>query len=137
MTDHPRDWSRRSVIAFLAGSTAWPWYRAALESKLNRSQPILVSLLETPRSAYTIGAMCLKSLSPNEKSIPQLTNTILASVGCDIEAMTTKQAVKSRIVNQVRADFAAGTVVSVDGWLLSMTEVRLYALVKLSLEMTG
>jgi hypothetical protein len=39
------------------------------------------------------------------------------------------------IANQVRLDFGQGAVVSVDGWLLSLTEARVYALVALSSEM--
>jgi hypothetical protein len=39
------------------------------------------------------------------------------------------------IANQVRLDFAQGAVVSVEGWLLSLTEARVYTLVVLSSEM--
>jgi hypothetical protein len=46
--------------------------------------------------------------------------------------MKTKQAVGHRIANQVCRDFAEGIVVCVDGWLLSLTEARLYALASLS-----
>ncbi len=49
--------------------------------------------------------------------------------------MKSKEAVRRRIANQVRLDFAQGAVVSVDGWLLSLTEARVYALVALSPEM--
>jgi hypothetical protein len=36
---------------------------------------------------------------------------------------------RRRVDRRIRADFAAGRVVSVDGWVLSRTEARLYALV--------
>jgi hypothetical protein len=133
MTDHPRRYCRRSVIAFLASAASWPCCRAASQLEPNQSLPqILASLIDNPRSASAIGAACLKSLPANENSIQQLTDAILTT-GCDIEPMTTKQAAKSRIVNQIRDDFAEGAVVNVDGWFLSVTEARLYALVALSL----
>jgi hypothetical protein len=39
------------------------------------------------------------------------------------------------VANQVRLDFAQGAVVSIDGWLLSLTDARVYALVALSSDM--
>lgn len=48
----------------------------------------------------------------------QLSDTVKLSAG-DIRAM---------ISERVRRDFSAGAVVSVDGWLLALTEARLYAL---------
>jgi hypothetical protein len=142
MTDHLRHLSRRSVNAFLAGAAVWPCNMAALQLAANKPDPpkslqhILLSLFENPRSAYAIGTACLKSLPPNQSSLQQLTNTFLAAAECDTGTMKTKQAVRQRIANRVRDDFAEGTVVSIEGWLLSLTEARLYALVALCVKST-
>jgi hypothetical protein len=142
MTDQLCHLSRRSVNVFLAGAAAWSCYGAALplapnELGVQRSlQHILLSLFENPRSAYAIGTACLKSLPPNQSSLQQLTNAILTAAECDTKTMKTKQAVRYRIANRVRRDFAEGAVVNIDGWLLSLTEARLYALVALSVNST-
>jgi hypothetical protein len=60
------------------------------------------------------------------------TNRILTAAECDTETTKTKQAVRRRIANPVRHDFVEGAVVSIEGWLLSLTEARLYALIVLS-----
>jgi hypothetical protein len=138
MTNHPRNLSRRSINAFLAGAAAWLCNGATLLSAPNqpdyaKSLPhILLSLFENPRSAYAIGTACLKSLPPNQSSPQQLTNAIIAAAESDTEAMTTKQAIRQRIANRVCNDFSEGAVVNVEGWLLSLTEARLYALAALS-----
>ena len=142
MTDRLRLLSRRSVNAFLAGAAVWPCNMAALQLAPNQAdhpkslQYMLISLFENPRSAYAIGTACLKSLPPNQCSLQQLTNAILAAAECDTETMKTKQAVRHCVANRVRDDFAEGAVVSIEGWLLSQTEARLYALVALSVKST-
>ena len=138
MKDHPRHLSRRSVNAFLAGAAAWPCKVAALQLAPNQpAHPkslhyIFLSLFENLRSAYAIGTACLKSLPPNQCSLQQLTNAILAAAECDTETVKAKQALRHCIANRVRDDFAEGAVVSIEGWLLSQTEARLYALIVLS-----
>ena len=41
---------------------------------------------------------------------------------------------RRQIANQVRSDFANGAILDVDGWLLSITEARVCALICLSSE---
>jgi len=138
MMDHPHRLSRRSVTASLAGAAVWPCNEAVSQLALKQPdhptslQHTLLSLFENPRSAYAIGAACLKSLPRNQSSLQQLTNAIVAASACDTEPMTTTQAVRHRITARVRQDFAEDAVVSIEGWLLSLTEARLYALVALS-----
>lgn len=140
MTDLSRHYSRRSLNALLGGAAAWSWNGALLPLTLtpprdwNSLQYILLSLFENLRSAYAIGAACLKALPPSDSALQQLTNTIVASVERNAEVMSTRQAVRHCIEDWVRRDFANGAIVSVEGWLLSATEARLYALVALSLK---
>jgi hypothetical protein len=138
VTITPRHLNRRSVNAFFLSAAAWICGGAALPltpTQLDYAeslQHILVSLFENPRSACVIGAACLKSLPPNESSPQQLTNAILASAECATKAMVTKEAFRQHIANRVRDDFADGAIVNINGWFLSLTETRLYALVALS-----
>jgi hypothetical protein len=83
-------------------------------------------------SAPALGTACLNSLPSEKSSLQQLASEVLAATSCDVEAMKSKALVRQRIANQVRRDFAQGAIVSVDGWLLSLTEVRIYALLALS-----
>jgi hypothetical protein len=134
MTDHPRRLSRRTVNALLASAVAWP-RSAAVEPALRHPKSLqseFLSLFGNPKNAHAIGALCLKSLPLDQSSPQQLMDAVLAAAACDTETMKTNQAVGRRIANQVRREFARGTVIRVDGWLLSLTEARLYALVALS-----
>jgi len=40
--------------------------------------------------------------------------------------MKSKETVRRRTANCVRHDFAQGAIISVDGWLLSLTEARVF-----------
>jgi len=50
------------------------------------------------------------------------------------ETMATNETIRRQLANQVRHDFVKGAMVDVDGWLLSVTEARVYALIALSSE---
>ena len=138
MTDRLRHLSRRLVNAFLAGAAAWPYNRAATQLTLNETDQVslqhkLIDLFENPRSACAIGMACLKSLPLAQESSQQLASAILAAAECDVKTTQSKHTIKDRIANRVRQDFAEQVVVKVEGWLLSQTEARLYALVALTL----
>jgi hypothetical protein len=131
--------SRRLVNAFLASTIAWPFSRAVpsfLSKQLNLQksfQCLLLSLFGNLRSACAIGTACLNSLPQETSTTEQLANEILAAASCDTETMKSKETVRHQIANRVRDDFAQGAIISVDGWLLSLTEARVYALVTLTL----
>jgi hypothetical protein len=95
---------------------------------------ILTRVFESPKNAYAIGNACLRTLPPKENSAEQLANAILVAAEIDSQAAKTTQAIRDRISNRVRKEFVEDAVVSVDGWILSVTEARLYALVALSVE---
>ena len=143
MTDHPRSLSRRSVNAFLASAVVWPCNKALSRLTPHQAddprslQHMLLSLFGNPRRAYAIGVACLKAFPPDQICAQQLSNAILARSACDGEAMKSQHTLRHRIATQVRQDFSEGAFVSVDGWLLSLTEARLYALVALSFEQPG
>jgi hypothetical protein len=94
----------------------------------------LCSLFTNLKSVHAIGAACLRSLSPRPSSPKQLADAILAASRCDADTMKTKDTIRHQIVNRMHDDFAEGAVAKVEGWLLSRTEVQLYALVALGLK---
>ena len=93
-----------------------------------------MGVFESPRNAYAIGSACLRSLPSNGNSAEQLTNEILVAAEIDFQAPKSTRVIRDRISNRVRKDFAEEAVISVDGWVLSLTEARLYALAALSVE---
>jgi hypothetical protein len=130
MKDRARPLTRRLVNALLAGAIAWPAANGAVRLLVQEwpdfygsPRYLLLSIFRNRRSACAIGAACLKSLPDN-----------VATGFCGTETMRSKEAVRRQIADQVRLDFAQGAVISVDRWLLSVTEARVYALIALSSE---
>lgn len=137
MNDRARPLTRRLVNALLAGAIAWPANRVVrllVQEELDFHAPryLLLSIFRNRRSACAIGTACLKSLPDNESTGQQIWDKIVATAFCETETMRSKEAVRRQIADQVRLDFTQGAVISVDRWLLSVTEARVYALVALS-----
>jgi hypothetical protein len=70
---------------------------------------------------------CLRAL-PAMASPEHLASLILANLPSAEGARTSGSAFPSLVREAKRADFAAGRLVYVDGWMLSLTETRIYAL---------
>jgi hypothetical protein len=124
MSERP---TRREIGAFLAAAALWP--QAAMAPGL--PQLLLYAALDEPGRACALGAACLRSLPPGQ-SEQQLAHAILQVVGG--AATGTRQEFKRRLASLVAEDFAQGATVEADGWLLSRTEARLYALAALHLK---
>jgi hypothetical protein len=141
MNDRARPLTRRLVNALLAGAIAWPAANGAVRLLVQEwpdfygsPRYLLLSIFRNRRSACAIGAACLKSLPDNESTGQQIWDKIVATAFCGTETMRSKEAVRRQIADQVRLDFTQGAVISVDRWLLSVTEARVYALIALSSE---
>ena len=133
MTGSSRHLSRRSINALIAGAAAWPFSGAALLIlPTTTMKRLLLSILEQPGSAYTIGLAYLDSLPLRTRDADQLANAIVCAVGCDAGTMRSTEALRKQISIRVRKDFAEGAVVIVAGWVLSETEAQLCALAALS-----
>ena len=92
---------------------------------------LLLSIFEDPKSACEIGTACLKLMADEANTPEHLVNAIVGAPECDHETLRDAQALKQRISNRVRRDFTEGAVVNAEGWVLSVTEARLYALAAL------
>jgi hypothetical protein len=94
------------------------------------SAPALLAVLNDPRSARVIGRAYLRTLPAAERTAGHLVRAISADNTRGPRCPTSNL---PRLINDsVRHDFAAGAVVAVDGWVLSRTEARLYALAALA-----
>jgi hypothetical protein len=77
----------------------------------------------------TIGKACLEALPATETSAASLARIILGeSDGTDCSSAG---ALARSIRERSRHDFREGRIVTVDGWMLSLTETRVYALAAL------
>jgi len=80
-----------------------------------------------PAGADAIGRACLAAIPPSQRSREWLRGAICADISLHAE-MPAPPDLARRLHDRVRRDFAEGNMVAVDGWHLSLTEARLYAL---------
>jgi hypothetical protein len=78
-----------------------------------------------------IGGACLRALPAGERSHRQLARLIIADFSAGAVDCRSPDAIRRALREQGRADFAGGRIVSIDGWMLSLTETRVYALAEL------
>jgi hypothetical protein len=125
--------SRRRLLATaIGGGAAWliggvsflVSYRGRVGS-MSGSSTFAAFLVDLGYSR-TIGEACLKALPAVEASKGCLTRAIFGDVR-DADTRALVQAIRERS----RADFRDGRIVTVDGWMLSLTETRVYALAAL------
>jgi len=85
------------------------------------------------RSNYpqTLGKACLEALPAIETSIAGLTRLILDGMSATGGDHWSTRALAQTIRERSRKDFGEGRIVNVDGWMLSLTETRVYALAAL------
>jgi hypothetical protein len=77
----------------------------------------------------TIGDACLRALPASEASPDHLARMILAELSTTACGdLTSIAALRRSVQERVQDDFGCGRIVYVDGWMLSLTETRIYAL---------
>jgi hypothetical protein len=127
--------TRRTFIAGLVAGIAgaalglrlyWSGGSAAREARR------LAGVLQHPDSAALLGRLYLDG-NPREADAARLLTLIGASPGPALPPVSaaTNEALRARLEERIRNDFINGDTVAVDGWLLSITEARLCALVSL------
>ncbi len=82
-------------------------------------------------NGYAIGRACLETLPARDVSKGFLTGIILGDVRSAGGGWSSKDALARSIREVSRDDFRNGRIVIVDGWMLSLTETRVYALAAL------
>jgi hypothetical protein len=123
------------MLASLALSSAAFFMRPWTQNAPNEFAPAhqaLLALLDHPRDAHAVGLAYLRAMPPSERSAEYLVNAIVADASLIARTPLRLRIVGPLVNERMRQDFSEGAVVTVDGWILSVTEARLYALVALA-----
>lgn len=105
----------------LSAPAVWGWPRPPRTAE---ARPALLSMLGDPDRIRELGRR-YRSKVPGERSREALLSALRGEKGSDSPGEAQLQA-------QVRADFASGRVLTLDGWVLSRTEARQCALFDLT-----
>jgi len=122
--------------AWVGGSLSlWPVavFGRSINTPSARQARRLAAIFTRPVSAARVGRAYLRS-HPNEASLDRLIQEIAAGWpggAAQIERLSTAQ-LRRRLHREVRADFAAGRTVTVQGWVLAESEARLFGLTALA-----
>jgi hypothetical protein len=129
---------RRGLIATaICGAAAWPGGRVTFlaargaEACSTISSGVLLALCSELRPPATIGKACLEALPAIENPEVSLTRIILGEMRAAGRDCSSASALAHSIRERSRDDFRDGRIVTVDGWMLSLTETRVYALAAL------
>ncbi len=135
MNDCPQGLSRRFACGLLAGVIVYPTLYCTTPRQTHNAASLIkkiTSLFSDRRNVNTIGAACLNALPFAERKLPALAAELCLVTSYNALAGMSKDAVRRQILDQVCRDFAQGHVINVNGWLLALTEARVYALVSLA-----
>lgn len=125
---------RRTLMA-AAVAAGWPLFRKLGSSFAIVKGPrpavaasdALAMLCADLDCAPAIGDACLQAF-PHHPSAEALTRLILSEAGISAGTVFVNEPFAHLIKRRSREDFRQGKTVMVDGWMLSLTETRLYAL---------
>ena len=124
----------RRVVAggTLFGLAGWFGARA-IGPSLDDAETAILQLLRHEESASHIGHLALAS-RPEMADRGALLTQLLDDLRLDVARATRASAdmLGLRLTERIRNDFAELCTISLDGWLLSLTEVRLCALAALN-----
>ena len=131
---YPTERRRPLLAALAAAGVAMLGERAAARPAMEAESALAARLAALPRhgaSAAAIGRAYLR-LAPEEAVKPLLAALVAADAAPPARLLAARDGELRRILAAAqREDFRAGRTVSVRGWLLSRTEVRLCALAAL------
>ena len=119
---------RREFIGITAAGVAglaWPGAAAGGVSRATLAHPRLLDVLRNERLVADLGRR-YRGVVPSEDTAPALEAAILADVPASASA-----APHAWLDDRVQRDFAEGRTVTVNGWVLSLTEARQAALYSL------
>lgn len=97
------------------------------------SSSALTAIFRQPESAAAVGKAYLAQ-QPTEASVYKLVDLIVSEIAAETPKWYTLglDGVKQLLQEQMQRDFASEKTVKLQGWLVSLTEARLYALVALT-----
>jgi hypothetical protein len=128
---------RRSLIAAaMAGAAAWlgghvPLLVASRDRASLACDPEFLAWCSRLSHPQTLGKACLEALPAIEASVASLARLILDGMSAPGGDRWSATALAQTLRERSRTDFHEGRIVNVDGWMLSLTETRVYALAAL------
>jgi hypothetical protein len=134
VTSRIRPRRRGLIAAAIGGGAAWLSGHAAFLAVGGRRRRSAISpcglatLLSELCYSITIGNACLEALPATENSKDALTRAILGDMREADRDYSSARALTRAVMEGSRNDFRDGRIVNVDGWMLSLTETRIYAL---------
>jgi hypothetical protein len=130
--------NRRGLVAAVGGAgAAWIggylWFAVAGRGRPHSmfEADTLATVCSGWRYPKTIGKACLAALPASETSKGSLTQLILGDLKAAGEDSLSGPGLAHAIREMSRDDFRRGRIATVDGWMLSLTETRVYALAAL------
>lgn len=135
MMPGPRLHRRRLIVTTLAAAAAWlggmPSFARGRQTRSLSDANTLAAVCAEFGCAPAIGQTCLAALPAGEASTAALARRLLEGTQLGGVAGSSAGALVQMIRARSRDDFRDGRVVTVDGWMLSLTETRVYALAAL------
>jgi hypothetical protein len=123
--------SRRRLITAGLGAALCPGSRVRpAAAAAETGYAALSALCADLPAARVIGGACLRALPAAVATPEHLAAPILAELPA-ASGRAPPRALARALRERSRDDFCGGRIVSVDGWMLSLTEARLYALATL------
>lgn len=109
------------------------WRRVAAKDPVEQEiARRIAGLFDHPGSAREIGKEYLR-LAPSENDVAVLIRNVIPDSG-RMRSLSTagRESLRRHIATASREDFQQGRMISVNGWMLSQTELRLCAIVALT-----
>lgn len=127
--------SRRRILKVILAAGFWSTSGRAFAYQIqhtldSETGSMLNGMFGNTESARAVGNAYLRA-NPNEADQQLLEGALFDSSSSD-GRHAYQPGFRAAILSKVRGDYAFGRVVTVDGWILSLTEARLCALVTLS-----
>jgi hypothetical protein len=136
MMPGPRLHRRRLIVTTLAAAAAWLGGMPSFAARGRQTRSLsdantLAAVCAEFGCTAAIGQTCLAALPASEASTAALSRRLLEGTQLAATAGPSAGALVEMIRARSRNDFRDGRVVTVDGWMLSLTETRVYALAAL------
>lgn len=123
--------SRRALIATAAAvcsiGRGFPTSSSIFAGGLGNTD-LLFDLCLDLKCPHALGMACLEALPAAETSLDGLASLIIQEAASHARDLTSSILLRRSIRGQIQHDFRTGAMTNVDGWVLSVTETRVYAL---------
>ena len=131
----PHQLSRRDVVAAgaVAATAGLPISVLAAPASTSGAEAALLAVFRDVGGVAQVGCAVLALSGPMRDRV-QLLDQLLRDLRLDTESVLClhRSEIANRLAQRVRDDFAARNTVTIDGWLVSLTETQLCALAALA-----